>query len=149
MEEEKAIEQKQTEQKEPSPELIGRFVRELAGAVKQPKEPTALYANNTLFEVSAWDLKLYFGQLDLRPHKNDVDWHTAMTLPWTQARVLEYYLRANTVFYEKKFGPILMPPQTLPPIPIKPTEDQIKNDPQAVELWEAYKKIHEEMFGAK
>jgi hypothetical protein len=135
-----------TLQKEPVTEEIAKFLKALIERVNQPKEIDAVYANNTLFEVSAWDLKIIFGQLDQHAPKTTIDWHTAVTIPWTQARVLEYYLRANAAFYEKKFGPINLPHQARPPAPVEPTEEQIKDDPQATELWQAYKKIYEEMF---
>jgi hypothetical protein len=134
---------------EPTPEALAHFVKALAEVVRQPKEPTQLYANSTSFEVSGWDLKIFFGQLDLRPPKSDTDWHTAMTIPWMQARIMEYYLRANIVFYEKKYGPIALPPQLRPPAPPEPTKEQLKADPLAVELWQAYKKIYDEMFGGE
>jgi hypothetical protein len=70
-----------------------------------------------------------------------------MTIPWMQARVMEYYLRANIVFYEKKFGPINLPSQLRPPVPPEPTKEQIEADPKAIELWQAYKRILDEMFG--
>jgi hypothetical protein len=138
----------QKPQEPTSLEVVTQFARALSEAIKQqPQDITHIYANSSFFEVSGWDLKIFFGQLDQRPIKNEVDWHTAITVPWTQARVLEYYLRANVVFYEKKFGPINMPAQLTPPAPIEPTKEQIESDPQAIELWKTYKNIHEEMFG--
>jgi hypothetical protein len=135
-----------TTAKEPNPEFVAQFIKTLLQEAKQPNL-TNSYANNTLFEVSGWDLKIYFGQLQQLPPKNDVDWHTAMTIPWTLAKVMEYYLRANIAFYQAKFAPINLPRQLRPPIPVPPTEEQIKDDPQATELWHVYKKIYEEVFG--
>ena len=144
-------EEKPTSQPEPGPELVAQFVKALIERANQPKEIDAVYANNTLFEVSAWDLKIIFGQLDQQVvqqiSKPAIDWHTAVTIPWSQAKVLEYYLRANAVFYEKKFGPINLPPQAKPLMPVEPTAQQIDDDPQALDLWRAYKKIWDEMFG--
>jgi hypothetical protein len=137
----------QIKSQEPTPEAIGQFVKALVKEVKEPKDPTALYANNTTFEVSAWDLKIFFGQLDQRLTKMSTDWHTAMTMPWAQARLLEYYLRLNILFYEKKYGPITLPPQVVPQAFPYPTKEQIESDPQAVELWEAYRKVYQDMFG--
>jgi hypothetical protein len=130
-----------------SPEVVAQFLRTLTAKANEPKDIPALYANNTTFEVSAWDLKIFFGQLDQRSGGN-IDWHTAMTIPWTQARVLEYFLKLNTIFYETKFARITLPPQLVPAPHPRPTEEQIKSDPQAIELWEAYLKVHAEMFGS-
>jgi hypothetical protein len=137
----------QIKSQEPTSEAIGQFVKALVKEVKEPKDPTALYANNTSFDMSAWDLKIFFGQLDQRPTKMGTDWHTAMTMPWTQAVLLEYYLRLNILFYKKKYGPITLPPQVVPPVFPHPTKEQIDSDPQAIELWEAYNQVHHEMFG--
>lgn len=130
------------------PEVVAKFLRALTAKANEPKDVEALYANNTSFEVSAWDLKIFFGLLDQRSPGGQIDWHTAMTIPWTQARVVEYYLRLNTIFYETKFAKITLPPQLVPPPHPHPTEEQIKSDPQAMELWEAYLKVHTEMFGS-
>jgi hypothetical protein len=141
-------EEKSTALQESSFEVATQFLKALTERVNQPKDIKGVYANNTLFEVSGWDLKIFFGQLDQHGPKIQIDWHTAVTIPWTQARVLEYYLRANMAFCAIKFGPIALPDQLKPPPPIEPTAAQIEADPHAVELWKAYKKLYEETFGS-
>jgi len=58
-----------------------------------------VYANNVLFEPSVWDLKMIFGQLDQSEGKAVVEQHTAVTIPWAQAKVLSYYLQVNLTAY--------------------------------------------------
>jgi len=139
------MEEEKSTPKEASPEFIAQFVKTLVQEAKQPTLHVA-YANNAWFEVSGWDLKILFGQLEQTP-KNEIDWHTAITIPWTLAKILEYYIRANLAFYEKKFTSVNLPKQLRPQAPVPPTEEQLKDDPQATELWETYKKIYQEVFG--
>jgi hypothetical protein len=144
------VPEEQIKSQEPTPEAIAQFIKALVKEVREvreSKDPTALYANNTSFEVNAWDLKMFFGQLDQRPSKTGTDWHTTVTIPWAHAKLFEYFLRLNILFYEKKYGPITLPPQVTPQPYPHPTEEQINSDPQAIELWEAYNAVYREMFG--
>jgi len=49
-------------------------------------ELVADYANNTAFEQTIWDLKMIFGEYSQRA--GGVDWHTSITVPWAQAKLL-------------------------------------------------------------
>jgi len=58
------------------------------------------YANNVFFEPTVWDLKLIFGEWSSRA--NLVDWHTSVTVPWAQAKlmtrlILQGLLRTFTI----------------------------------------------------
>src|SRR5580698_4093433 len=78
----------------------------------------ALYANNVQFESTEWDLKMIFGELDMgRKDGAGVEQHTAITVPWAQAKLLIYYLQLNVGIYEKIFGKIKIPDSVLPPEP--------------------------------
>ena len=59
---------------------------------------TSDYANNVFFVGSIWDLKILFGELTAV--EQQVDWHTAMTLPWAQAKLMSYYLQINIALHE-------------------------------------------------
>jgi hypothetical protein len=81
------------------------------------------YANNVFFEPSIWDLKLIFGEFSGR--SNDVDWHTSITLPWAQAKLLHYYLGLNIAIHELANGsPIEIPAQMLPTLPQLPEAEE-------------------------
>ena len=56
---------------------------------RRPHDFNSEYANNTLFEPTVWDLKIIFGELfRSRDGKaSDVDWHTAITMPWSQVKL--------------------------------------------------------------
>ena len=104
-----------------------------------------VYANNSSFETSAWDLKLIFGQLDQTSRsKRVVNWHTAVTIPWAQAKIMAYYLAINVVFHEIQHGPIKVPSTVLPPFPREPLEEEGKAAKDLVEMMRFY---HEHIFG--
>lgn len=77
----------------------------------------SVYANCAHLELSGFDLKLIFGQLDQSNGQPQVDWHTAVTLPWAQAKILAYFLQANVETFEAVNGKIKLPIGTLPPAP--------------------------------
>ena len=66
-----------------------------------------VYANNVRFEMTAWDLRILFGQLMPNSEgKGQVDWHTDVTLPWAQAKLMHLYLGMNLTLYERENGQI-------------------------------------------
>ena len=89
---------------------------------------TSVYANSTLIELSVWDLKLIFGQLfKSEMGKFDVDWHTEVTMPWPQVKLLSYYLQANLAVYEAQNGTIKLP-QSLHPVPFVSDQETTPDD---------------------
>ena len=75
------------------------------------------YANNILLEPGNWDLKIFFGQWY---EQDGIDWHTAVTLPWPQIKILIYYLRVNLAIFENSNGPVKVPKNALPRLPEPP-----------------------------
>lgn len=80
-----------------------------------PDEITSEYANNTYFVRNIWDLKILFGELGIVGQ--EIDWHTAVTLPWPQAKLMAFYLQINILAHEQEQGPIKVPKNMLPPPP--------------------------------
>jgi hypothetical protein len=115
----------------------------------QRQNKKTVYANNFRLELSAWDLKILFGQIEQHTGSNEIDWHTAVTIPWSQVKILDYFLRTNIVYRERLDGEITIPARVIPAPPVAPTEEQVKANPKILELHEAYKKIHAEIFGEK
>lgn len=77
-----------------------------------------VYANNVRFDMNAWDLRLVFGQLmpsGVTRGESVVDWHTDVTIPWAQAKLMHLYLGINLALYEAENGPIKLPPRVIPP----------------------------------
>jgi hypothetical protein len=77
------------------------------------EEMASEYANNALLEPSVWDIKIYFGQW-YQSKNGEVDWHTAVTMPWAQAKLLAHYLSVNIAVYEKMHGKVKVPASLLP-----------------------------------
>src|SRR6266849_11143059 len=104
-----------TSQQEVPSEVIQFF----KGLVEQmsPKGIATVYANNFQFEPSVWDLKIRLGTLDQQ--KATVDWHTAVTIPWPQVKLVAYFLRLQFLWHDCQNGPITIPgsvmPKELPP----------------------------------
>jgi hypothetical protein len=111
-----------------------------------PLDFDSVYANNTVLEISAFDLKILFGQLDQSGTKSVVDWHTAVTLPWAQAKILSYFLQAQIAWYEKIFVPIAIPTSVIPPAPEPPPDDE--NNPLLTQYFEIIKELHAKTFGS-
>ena len=121
----------------------------------QPEEaqPFREYANNAFFDPTIWDLTVTFGQLGVRlPDNNSagVDWGTAVTLPWGQAKLTAYYFLANLIIHENQNGEVIVPdgflPKLLPPPLAAPSEDV------GVEERAKYEKLcrlRELMFGSR
>jgi hypothetical protein len=96
------------------------------------------YANNTFFEGSVWDLKIIFGELDQKLGPNVVMQHTALTLPWAQAKILSHFLRVHLAGYEAEHGRIEIPKNILNEISPALPEN---TDPH---IWEAVYKAYKQ-----
>jgi hypothetical protein len=81
------------------------------------------YANNVLLEMSTWDLKMTFGELDQSLGPQVVVQHTAMTVPWTYVKILAYLLQINVMGYEASNGRIIIPKGLITPIPKEKPKD--------------------------
>ena len=78
------------------------------------EEFESLYANNVTLEATGLDLKLVFGEIDLRQQL--VEQHTAITIPWVMAKILSYYLGIFIAQHEAQSGKVMIPPSALPPL---------------------------------
>jgi hypothetical protein len=72
------------------------------------------YANHVQFELSVWDLKLVFGQLDQSLAQNAVVQHTAIALPWPQIKIMLYLLQINLAVHEQLNGRVHVPGGVIP-----------------------------------
>ena len=106
------------------------------------------YANNVRFESSFWDLKILYGVLD-QPSPDETNYlvHTAMHLPWTQAKLVAYYLYMNVLFHEAQSVEIRIP-NGLMPSPLEVPEN-LKDDPKARDVFERLERVRRDLFGVK
>ena len=98
------------------------------------EEAIPVYANNTRFRASVWDLRILFGQLLLE--RQGVEWHTDITLPWPQAKLMHHYLGINLGIYELENGKITIPAGVLPQTMETPAPGVDPSSPQAIETYE-------------
>jgi hypothetical protein len=97
------------------------------------------YANNVHLELSSWDIKLNFGEIDQRQGPHVVMLHTAITLPWPYVKVLSYVLQQSLLGYESQAGRIKVPSGIIVPLPAeKPRELDI-----TPEAFEAARELYE------
>jgi hypothetical protein len=107
-----------------------------------------VYGNSFHFEMSEFDLKMTFGQLTSQfTGKPVVDWHTSVTMPWAQAKLLSYYLRINLALHESNNGKIKIPANLLPPPPPPPPD--LETNAIAREIFEFVQAIQRELVAEK
>jgi hypothetical protein len=101
------------------------------------EEFASRYANHVWYELSEWDMKLIFGQVDQGAGAGGarvVDQHTAITIPWMQAKLMIYFLQINLAIHEGLSGKVGIPKVLFPPEPDPPSGEQ--DSPQARALYE-------------
>jgi hypothetical protein len=104
------------------------------------------YANTFTFEQTAWDFKIIFGQTDqMGGDPNNINWHTAITMPWGIAKILSRMLLLNVVAGEMQLGPIHIPPVVMPPPPSEPTGEM--DTPAVRTLYEFHKRLYGSLAG--
>lgn len=102
-----------------------------------------MYANNVRFEMSAWDLRMLFGQL-APGGEAVVDYHTDVTIPWAQAKLMHLYLGINIMLYERQNGRIAIPSSVLPATLASPPEGVETSSAESIETFQqVQKKIKE------
>ena len=114
---------------------------------RRSEDFVSVYANNVLFQPSVWDLKMFLGEVDFAGGKTIVEQHTAVSLPWMQAKVLAYWLRVNIEFYEINNGKIPVHPSVLPPRP-QDIPAELQNDPRSKASWDALTRLYQEFMAS-
>jgi hypothetical protein len=118
----------------PTPQNVGR----------RSPDFYAAYANQIRFETSSWDLKIIFGQLDQSAGSPDVEWQSAVTIPWAQVKLGIFSLQAQVAAYEHLFGKIQTPWDVIPPGPTKPSDEELARNPASKGLYEKVLKLYED-----
>jgi hypothetical protein len=98
-----------------------------------------VYANNVRFEMSAWDLRIFFGQL-VPGGEAEVDYHTDVAIPWAQAKLMHLYLGINIMLYERQNGRIPVPKSVLPAPLANPPEGVDRSSPESIETFQQVQK---------
>jgi hypothetical protein len=107
-----------------------------AGGNRELDDVVPVYANNVRFEMTAWDLRMLFGQLMPNSEgQGQVDWHTDVTVPWAQAKLMHLYLGMNLTLHERENGKITIPAAVLPAPISTPPEGVDTSNPDAIETF--------------
>ncbi|AKS23495.1 hypothetical protein ABH19_06640 [Leptospirillum sp. Group II 'CF-1'] len=106
------------------------------------------YANHILVESNPFDLKLIFGLLDHRnPLKPAVDQFSSVNIPWTEVKLLIYFLKLHLAVYELENGKVKIPATVLPP-EIPPTPPPELDNPQGRAAFDLLRKMRAEFIAS-
>jgi hypothetical protein len=109
-----------------------------------------LYANSTLIEGNAWDLKITFGQIDKIPDGSPgtlIKQQVAVTIPYAQAKLAVYWLQAQILSHELEAGTIAVRKDQYPPPP-PPLTDEQRAIPSMQKFHELLVKLREEFVAS-
>lgn len=132
---------------QPTPVLaqqeLNKFLTELL-ARKAREGVKDVYANQANFEIGDLDVKILFGQVSQLSGKPAIDWHTAVTMAWAEAKLLSLYLRVNIAIHEATHGAIKIPAGLLPPS--IPAPEDIATNPVSKKLFDTIQAIRSELM---
>jgi len=112
--------------------------------IRRATDLVSMYANNVHFELSIWDLKLNFGELQQHEGKEIIEQRLSVTLPWLQVKIMSLFLQLHVAFYEAWQGKINVPPNFLPQ---RPSPDQeTPSDPSVRAISDAIRKKIEQLL---
>ena len=112
--------------------------------IRRSKDFLTLYANQAIFETSAWDLKIILGILDQRFGKIAVDQVAEIMIPWPLAKVMLYWLELQVTGYELENGKIQVSASAIPPAWIIP--ENLKDNPVVQKFHEYAVKLRQEFI---
>lgn len=117
--------------------------------LKRAEDFSSLYANNVRFESSIWGLRMVFGELDQSAEegKQVVEFHTAISVPWIQVKLMIFYLQCHLISHELETEKVKVPGGVVPPeLPVLTKEQE--NNPILKATLEQYRKIRDEFIAA-
>lgn len=107
-----------------------------------------VYANNTLFQSSNWDLKILFGELEPSLGPNVILQHTAVTLPWAQVKIIIYFLSIHLALHEAQFGRVQIGKGLINEIAPQRPKDVIEAGEVKEESWQQMRKLYLDFIAA-
>jgi hypothetical protein len=128
----------------PSPTPIAKSGIEISRA----EDFSELYANNVTFESSLWDLKLVFGQTDQHIGSNAIVQHTAITIPWAQAKVFAYTLSLLLADQEDRSGRIQLKKGIIAEFPEQMPKAVRDSGDVSEKTWKRLRKLYEDFAAA-
>lgn len=104
------------------------------------------YANNLRLESSVWDLKLVFGSVDQFAIPVALRQHTGVTIPWSEAKLVVYYMYLNILLHEVQNGKVTIAESVWPPDIEKVFEAEAGADENIRNVVERIKKLRDDLF---
>jgi len=89
------------------------------------------YANSVFIQSGAWDLTLVFGRHNPSEGSSAVVQYGSITIPWSQAKALVYFIGNHVAGQEILNGKISIPRGTIPAV-TEPNEETVKGLPEGV-----------------
>lgn len=112
--------------------------------LKRTPDYSERYANNVRVESSVWDMRLVLGVLDQSTAPATVNIHSALNMPWQQAKLVAYFLQLHVLFHERANGSIKLPSGIMPP-QLEPLFSGLANEPGGAEFLERILKLRAEL----
>jgi hypothetical protein len=106
------------------------------------------YANSVMFESSAWDLRLLFGQLDQVSGAGIIKQHLGVTIPWPQAKLMLFWLRLQVEAAEMGVNARIPIRKDLLPQEAPELTPEQEQDPANRAVRELYIKLREEFLAS-
>ena len=104
------------------------------------------YSNNVQIQPTEWDLKLFFGEMEVQDRTVFVQQHTAIVQSWLQVKIMHYFLTLQLGAYELTHGKIPVPQSVIPAEPVPPSGDL--DTPDTRTLYEYMKKVRDEFIAS-
>jgi hypothetical protein len=113
---------------------------------KRADDFTTKYANNIYIESTAWDLKLTFGHVEQSTEPVLVTHDFAVTIPWSQAKLILFWLRLHVETAETEIRAKIPIRQDLIPIELPKLEPGQEDDPKMMQFREIYERLRAEFL---
>jgi hypothetical protein len=112
----------------------------------QPTEDFAsVYANNVIVLPTVFDIQMIFGEMDQQVEPLVVRQHTSVTMSWIEAKLLQYFLSLQIAAHETVNGTIKIPAAIVPEPPTAPTQEVLKEEPQAAAIYSKFLEFHKQL----
>ena len=109
---------------------------------KRREDFAEFYVNNAQFLSSSWDLKVVLGELDQTLGPNVVVQHSAITMPWSHAKLMAFFLLVHVTGHESETERILVPKGIIPEFPEEPPPGTSEKTAKAL------RKLYEDFIAA-
>lgn len=106
----------------------------------------SIYANSVVFEPSAWDLKLIFGQLDQSVEPAATRQSVSVTISWQQAKLALFWLRVQVQAMEDQLKTRIPIREDIQPAPLPEMTAEQKKLPEAKKFHDWYAKVRKEFL---